>query len=83
LGKGIKYFSKVKVGEFAIESHSLKKGDRVLITGPTTGVIETFVNELRVDDNVVEEAKKGENISIRVHEPIRASDKIYKIVTSE
>ena len=83
LGKGIKYFSKVKVGEFVLETHSLKKGDKVLITGPTTGVIETSIEELRVDDKVVEEAKKGEHISIRVDEPIRASDKIYKIVSSQ
>lgn len=80
LGKGIKYFSKVGVGEFVLESHSIKRGDRILITGPTTGVIETDVNELRVDDEVVLEAKKGEHISIRVDETIRASDKIYKII---
>jgi putative protease len=82
LGKGIKYFAKVKVGEFVLETHSLKKGDRVLITGPTTGVIETIIDELRVDEKVVQEAKKGEHISIRVDEPIRASDKIYKIVSA-
>lgn len=82
LGKGIKYFSRIKVGEFLIETHSLKRGDRVLITGPTTGVIETSIEELRVDDKIVDEAKRGEHISIRVDEPIRASDKIYKIVRS-
>lgn len=82
LGKGVKYFSKVRVGEFVIETHSLKRGDRVLITGPTTGVIETTVDELRVDEKVVDEAQKGEHISIRVDEPIRASDKIYKIVST-
>jgi len=82
LGRGIKYFSKVKVGEFLIESHSLRKGDDILITGPTTGVIETTIDELRVDDKPVDKAQKGEHISIRVDEPIRASDKIYKIVSS-
>ena len=75
--------SRNSVGEFVLETHSLKRGDRVLITGPTTGVIETSIEELRVDDKVVEEAKKGEHISIRVDEPIRASDKIYKIVSSQ
>ncbi len=80
LGKGIKYYNKIKVGEFLIESHSLKKGDRVLITGPTTGVIETTIDEVRVDENSVEEVNKGEHFSIRIDEPIRASDKIYKII---
>jgi U32 family peptidase len=83
LGKGIKYFNKAKVGEFLLETHSLKKGDRVLITGPTTGIIETAIDEIRVDDKNVDEVNKGEHFSIRVEETIRASDKIYKIVSSQ
>ena len=82
LGRGIKYFAKAKIGEFLIESHSLKKGDNILITGPTTGIIETYVEEIRVDDKEVGEVKKGDYFSIRVDETIRASDKIYKIVSS-
>lgn len=82
LGKGIKYFPKVKVGEFVLETHSLKKGDKILITGPTTGVIETSVEEIRVDEKLVDEAKKGEHFSIRIDETIRASDKLYKVVNS-
>ncbi|MCB9249978.1 MAG: U32 family peptidase [Ignavibacteriales bacterium] len=82
LGKGIKYFPKAKVGEFLIEAHTLKKGDKIIITGPTTGIIETLVEEIRVDDKSVEEANKGEYFSIRVDETIRASDKLYKVVTA-
>ena len=83
LGKGVKYFPKAKVGEFVLETHSLRKGDKLLITGPTTGVIETSIEEIRVDEKSVEEAKKGEHFSIRIDEQIRASDKIYKIVSTE
>ena len=82
LGKGVNYFKNIKVGEFVLESHSLKKGDKILITGPTTGVIETSVDEIRVEDKPVEEAKKGEHFSIKIDEPIRASDKLYKVVAS-
>ncbi len=82
LGKGIKYFNKIKVGEFVLETHSLKTGDKILITGPTTGVIETSVEEIRVDDIIVEEVQKGEHFSIRIDDPIRASDKLYKVVGS-
>jgi len=81
LGKGVKYFPKAKVGEFVLETHSLKIGDQLLITGPTTGVIETAIEEIRVDEKPVEEVKKGEHFSIRIDEQIRASDKIYKIVS--
>lgn len=80
LGKGVKYFNKIKVGEFNLESHSLKKGDKILITGPTTGVLRTVVKELRVADMNVEEVKTGVNFSIPLDEVIRPSDKLYKIV---
>jgi putative protease len=80
IGKGIKYFPKAKVGEFFLETQSLKRGDKILITGPTTGVIETTVDEIRVDDKKVAEVNKGEYFSIRIDETIRASDKLYKVV---
>jgi len=82
LGRGVKYFSKIKVGEFQMESHSLKKGDNILITGPTTGVIKTAVEELRVDDTSVENVAKGDVFSIPIPEIIRPSDKLYKVVTT-
>jgi putative protease len=56
LGKGIHYFPKSKVAHFKIESQSVKIGDQILITGPTTGVIESSISSLRVDDKQVEQA---------------------------
>lgn len=80
IGKGVNYFRKAKVAEFIIETKTLKKGDRILITGPTTGVIESVVDEIRVDDNPVLEAKKGARITITLPTVIRASDKLYKLI---
>lgn len=80
IGQGLKYYAKSKVGEFKIESHTLKKGDKILVTGPTTGVIELEANEVRVDDKVVELAEKGMICTLAVEEKIRPSDKLYKIV---
>lgn len=80
LGKGERYFPNIKVAEFVLETHNLKKGDRILITGPQTGVIETTVDEMRVDDEVVEEVTKGVNFSIPLPDKIRKSDKLYKVV---
>jgi putative protease len=82
LGKGVKYYDKIRVGEFTIETHTLRKGDNILITGPTTGVIKTTVDEIRVDNVVVDEVKKGESFSIPIGDIVRASDKLYKIVKS-
>jgi putative protease len=80
LGRGMNYFKQVKVGEFEMETHSLKQGDQILITGPTTGVVKTKVSELRVDDQPIKEVKKGDIFSMPVPEIIRRSDKLYKIV---
>ncbi len=81
LGRCIKYFGKIKVGEFRMESHTLKVGDRILLTGPNIGAIKTEVKELRVDTVCVDSVKKGDTFTIKVDEAIKPSTKLYKIVT--
>ncbi len=83
IGKATNYFTKIKVAEFKLETNNLKVGDEIVVTGPTTGVIETTVKEIRVDLKPVEEAKKGEQISIQIDERIRRADKLYKMVDSK
>ncbi len=80
LGKGMNYFPKIGVAEFKMETGSLKIGDKILITGPSSGVVESVVEEIRVDLKPVEETRKGELFSVRIPEKIRRSDKLYKIV---
>lgn len=80
LGKGVHYFPKSKVAHFRLETQTLKVGDQILITGPTTGVIESSVDSMRVDDKVVEIASKGDDVTFPLDKTIRSSDKIYKIV---
>lgn len=80
VGKGINYFSNLKVAEFKLETGPLKVGDEIYITGPTTGVVKSIVKEIQLDKNSVEEAPKGSYISIPVDVKIRKSDKLYKIV---
>ncbi|WP_299579054.1 peptidase U32 family protein [uncultured Sunxiuqinia sp.] len=80
LGKGMNYFSKLGVAEFKMEAGKLQVGDEILITGPTTGVVEATVEEIRVDLKPVEETKRGERFSIKLGQTIRRSDKLYKIV---
>ncbi len=83
IGKGINYFSKLEVAEFLIESHSLDLGDDIIITGPTTGVVESKVTEIRVDLKNVASCVKGENCSIPLPSKIRRADKLYKVVDAE
>ena len=80
LGRGIKFFDKIKVGEFQIQTHSLKCGDEVMVTGPQTGLVRTTVSELRVDDVPVETVRKGATFSMPLPDAIRREDKLYKIL---
>jgi putative protease len=80
VAKGRKYFPRLGVAEFQMESYSLKKGDRVLITGPTTGVTECVAEEIHTANGPVEEVRKGDIFSIKTNQRIRQSDKLYKLV---
>ncbi|NOY37041.1 MAG: U32 family peptidase [Chlorobi bacterium] len=79
VGKGKNYFSNQGIAEFIIESESIAKGDEVLIIGPTTGVVQRVVQEVRVDDKPVQRAEKGMIVSIPVDTKIRRSDKLYRL----
>lgn len=81
LGKGLKYYGNIRVGEFKMESHSLKRGDKILITGPNIGAFKTEIKEMRVDDIRVDSVEKGHTFSIKVDEIIKPSTKLYKIVS--
>ncbi len=80
LGKGVKYFPKAQVGVFRIFTHNLRVGDKILITGERTGVLETEVTEIRVNDKPVSEVKKGVEFTLKLPRKIRPSDKLYKLV---
>lgn len=80
LGKIIKYFPKIKVSEMLLETNSLSEGDKVLITGPTTGAINCLAEDIRVEDIPVKTAHKGQQVSFRVPEKTRPSDKLFKIL---
>lgn len=80
IGKGLNYYSNIKVAEFKIETQPLNVGDQILITGPTTGVIEAKIKEIRVDLEPVKQAVKGDRCSIAIDQKIRKADKLYKIV---
>jgi putative protease len=81
-GKVTNYFRKLKVAEIRMESGSLSKGDRIYIQGPTTGVVEISVPEIRVDLKEVKKTVKGESCSIPIDIFLRRADKVYKILTN-
>ena len=78
LGKVTNYFSKLRVAEFRIDSADLRVGDGVLVTGPTTGVVEMTVPELRTDDGPVARVAKGTVFTMPSETLLRRGDKLYK-----
>ena len=82
VGKGIRYFSNIGVAEFLVEAAEINVGDKLLITGPTTGAVFTTLEEARVDLKPVQTVKKGQHFSMKA-DKIRPSDKLYKLVSVE
>ena len=76
--KGVKYFSKLGVGEFFMEAGELHTGDEVVITGPTTGALIITVDDIRVGGVSVPKAVKGDAFSIAVPAKIRPADRLYR-----
>ena len=83
VAKGLKYYDDAKAGEFRMESHSIALGDEVLIIGPTTGVIQTFVEELRLNNVTTDTVKKGDVFTLPLNEKLRPSDRLYKLVDAQ
>lgn len=75
--KGVRYFPNIGVAEFRMENGTLRVGDEIVITGPTTGTIIQTVKEIRVNLKPVDQTVKGESFSIAVDQKIRPSDKLY------
>ncbi len=80
VGKGVHYFPKAKIAEFRIEAYDIKIGDRILVTGPSTGAQEVVLQEMLVNDKEMEKAAKGDSCTIKLPFRVRMSDKLYKIV---
>jgi U32 family peptidase len=83
IGKITNYFKKLNVAEIKLENGDLQKGDKILITGPTTGVSEYLVDEIRVDLKESVKALKGELCSIKTTNVVRRSDKVYKWIDAK
>lgn len=82
VGKVTNYFGKLNVAEVQIEAAELHKGDSIVVMGPTTGVIEDVVKEIRVDLEETEKANKGVLCSLPI-DKVRRGDKLYKMVNVE
>lgn len=77
IGRVTNYFSKLQVAEIQVEAAPIKVGTHLMIIGPTTGVIEFDIPEIRVDCHSAEEAVQGTACSIPCTEKVRRADKVF------
>ena len=80
LGKGSNYFGKIKVGEFLIETGTLKAGDQIMVSGPRCGMVREQLHQLIVNGAEGTMAGKGDSITFPFATKVTANDKLYKIV---
>lgn len=83
IGKGTKYYPRIGVGEFVIETGNLKAGDTLMITGPKCGMVKEQVNELVVNGKRKQEAKKGDLVTFPFATKVTQHDKLYKVVSPD
>lgn len=83
IGRGVKYFSKLGVAEFTVDAADFSVGDKLLVTGPTTGVMYLDCAEIRYELEPVKTAPKGSHVSIPVTDKVRPSDKLFKLVKTQ
>ncbi len=82
IGKGSKYFPKIQIAEFTVESGKIRLGDEIMIIGAKVGVLKQKMHELYVNGEKAEEANKGDKITLPLEHKLSLSDKLYKIVES-
>jgi putative protease len=84
LAKVTNFYDKLNVAELLMEAGTLSVGDRVLVIGPTTGVVETTVADIRIDDGTKALRVDKENVfSIKMPQKVRRGDKLYKWVSND
>ena len=82
IGKVIKYFSRLGVAEVAVEANTFVKGEKLLITGNSTGAMFLNAEEIRYELNPVDKAEQGWRVSIPVPDKVRPNDKLFKLVVN-
>ncbi|MFH1142724.1 MAG: peptidase U32 family protein [Candidatus Uhrbacteria bacterium] len=80
VGPVTKYYSKIQVAEIKVQASDLEQGTEVVFLGDRTGSYRTKAENLVVDEQQVDQAKQGDELTFKVDKPVRRTDKMYKII---
>ena len=83
IGKVTNFFKKISVAEVLVEAAPLCEGDELLWMGETTGVVEMKAEGIVFEEQVVKEVTQGKYCSIKMPQPLRRGDKLYKMVPAD
>jgi len=76
-GKVLNYYKIPGVAYALIESGPLNNNDSIFIIGPTTGVVELNIQNIRMEEDTVEAAGKGDKITFECSTLVRPGDALY------
>ena len=77
IGKVSHYFTKIGVAIIEVTDGSIKVGDTVHIKGHTTN-FKQKVHSMQIEQDKIDIAEPGQSIGLKVEEPVRANDLVYK-----
>ncbi|MBU0668261.1 U32 family peptidase [Patescibacteria group bacterium] len=77
IGDIIHYFPKAKIAELFVRTHGLKRGDKLVIIGKTTGVVYSNVSRIMLNDKFIEASEKQTTITMPIEKRVRHNDKVY------
>lgn len=80
IGKSSRYYPKIQVSEFVVETGTVKEGDTIMVIGPKSGFIKTELKEMQVNGHKSLTARPGDKITFPFSSKIYSSDKLYKVV---
>ena len=81
IGKVEHFYVKAQVGLFILENNELTIGEKILISGPTTGNQELVLEKMLVNGTENTSAKIGDKVTFKVPFRVRLSDRLYKLGT--
>jgi len=79
VGKVLNYFKEPKVAHILLETGLIKVGDKILIIGESTGVLEIEIGNMKVNDEKKSIAKKSDEITLQIPSLVRRNDRVYLV----
>ena len=79
IGRCTNYFSRLQVAEFSVQAANFRQGDRLLVTGPTTGALYLDVTTIHDDHDFITHTRQGTLVSVPVPQKVRRGDMLFRI----